>query len=117
MSDLLWSDPQFLAGRSRSKRGVGFSFGPDITQNFLCKNNLKLLVRSHEVKDEGYAIEHDGKCITIFSAPNYCDSMGNKGAFIKFNSDLVPHFTQFDAVPHPNVPPMRYAGIISQFGL
>ena len=107
MSDLLWSDPQHLAGRSRSKRGVGFSFGPDITQNFLDKNNLNLLVRSHEVKDEGYVIEHDGNCITIFSAPNYCDSMGNKGAFIRFETDLIPRFTQFEAVPHPNVPPMR----------
>lgn len=71
MSDLLWSDPQHTVGRARSKRGVGFSFGPDISQNFLTTNNLSLIVRSHEVKDEGYVVEHDGKCITIFSAPNY----------------------------------------------
>lgn len=37
------------------------------------------------MKDEGYAVEHDGKCITVFSAPNYCDQMGNKGALIRFN--------------------------------
>jgi serine/threonine-protein phosphatase 5 len=72
MSDLLWADPQPMLGRSPSKRGVGFSFGPDITANFLQHNDLDLVVRSHEVKDEGYVIEHDGKCITIFSAPNYC---------------------------------------------
>lgn len=34
-----------------------------------------LVVRSHEVKDEGYEIEHNGKLITVFSAPNYCDQV------------------------------------------
>ena len=77
MSDLLWSDPQPFPGKSPSKRGVGFSFGPDITKAFLERNNLNLLVRSHEVKEEGYLVEHEGKTITVFSAPNYCDSMGN----------------------------------------
>jgi len=109
MSDLLWSDPQPFPGKAPSKRGVGYSFGPDITKAFLEKNDLNLLVRSHEVKDEGYLVEHEGKCITIFSAPNYCDSMGNKGAFIHFDSTLVPKFTQFEAVPHPDVKPMAYA--------
>jgi len=71
MSDLLWADPQPMPGRSPSKRGVGWAFGPDYTAAFLERNGLKLLVRSHEVKDEGYVEEHNGKCITIFSAPNY----------------------------------------------
>lgn len=109
MSDLLWSDPQPFPGRSPSKRGVGFSFGPDITESFLEYNNLKLLVRSHEVKDEGYLVEHGGKTITIFSAPNYCDSMGNKGAFIHFEASCEPKFTQYESVPHPDIKPMAYA--------
>ena len=53
MSDLLWSDPQPFPGKSPSKRGVGFSFGPDITARFLEHNNLSLLVRSHEGKKYG----------------------------------------------------------------
>ncbi len=109
MSDLLWSDPQPFPGRSVSKRGVGYSFGPDITEAFLKRNNLTLLVRSHEVKEEGYLVEHGGKTITVFSAPNYCDTMGNKGAFIHFDASLVPKFTQYEAVPHPQVRPMAYA--------
>lgn len=63
-----------------------------------CVLDTDLLVRSHEVKDEGYLVEHDGKCITVFSAPNYCDQMGNKGAFIRFEKDMQPRFTQFVAV-------------------
>lgn len=109
MSDLLWSDPQPFPGKAPSKRGVGYSFGPDITAAFLKDNNLDLLVRSHEVKEEGYLIEHDGKTITVFSAPNYCDTMGNKGAFIHFDDSFEPKFTQYQAVPHPNVKPMAYA--------
>ncbi len=71
MCELLWSDPQILPGRSPSKRGVGCQFGPDVTQRFLTKNNLEYIIRSHEVKAQGYEITHDGKCITVFSAPNY----------------------------------------------
>lgn len=63
-----------------------------------------------QVKDDGYEIAHDGNCITVFSAPNYCDQMGNKGAFITFTGgDMSPQFTQFSAVPHPDVKPMAYA--------
>ncbi|CBI31780.3 unnamed protein product, partial [Vitis vinifera] len=110
MCELLWSDPQPYPGRGPSKRGVGLSFGVDVTKRFLQENNLDLVVRSHEVKDEGYEIEHDGKLITVFSAPNYCDQMGNKGAFIRFEApDLKPNIVTFSAVPHPDVKPMAYA--------
>lgn len=71
MCELLWSDPQPQNGRESSKRGVGVQFGPDVTHNFLKMNNLDYIIRSHEVKSAGYEIAHDGKCITIFSAPNY----------------------------------------------
>lgn len=110
MCEILWSDPQPQPGRGPSKRGVGLSFGEDVTKRFLQENNLDLLVRSHEVKDEGYEIEHDGKLITVFSAPNYCDQMGNKGAFIRFKApDMKPDIVTFSSVPHPNVMPMAYA--------
>jgi len=43
--------------------------------------------------------------------------MGNKGAFITLKgSDLIPNFTSYDAVPHPNIKPMAYANsILSMF--
>merc|ERR1712066_1007489 len=88
MCELLWSDPQPMPGRSPSKRGVGCQFGPD-------------------VKNMGYEVAHNGKCITVFSAPNYCDTMGNQGAFInlygKADKGLTePKFTSYQSVPHPN---------------
>eukprot|EP00287_Rhodomonas_sp_CCMP768_P005404 CAMPEP_0196724084 /NCGR_PEP_ID=MMETSP1091-20130531/6096_1 /TAXON_ID=302021 /ORGANISM="Rhodomonas sp., Strain CCMP768" /LENGTH=498 /DNA_ID=CAMNT_0042066179 /DNA_START=60 /DNA_END=1556 /DNA_ORIENTATION=- len=109
MTELLWSDPGPNKGREPSKRGVGVAFGADVTNRFLQANGLELLIRSHECKDEGYEVEHGGKTITVFSAPNYCDQMGNKGAFIRLEADLKPKFTAFTHVPHPNVRPMQYA--------
>uniref|UniRef100_A0A3Q2FR14 Serine/threonine-protein phosphatase n=1 Tax=Cyprinodon variegatus TaxID=28743 RepID=A0A3Q2FR14_CYPVA len=119
MCDLLWSDPQPRQnGRSISKRGVSCQFGPDVTQRFLEQNKLDYIVRSHEVKSEGYEVTHSEKVITVFSAPNYCDQMGNKGAYIHLRgSDLKPEFHQFTAVPHPNVKPMAYANTLMQLGM
>ena len=64
MMEMLWTDPQEEPGRGPSKRGVGMQFGPDITKKFCEKNNLKAIIRSHEVRMEGYEQQHDGRCIT-----------------------------------------------------
>lgn len=110
MCEALWSDPHDGDGYAPSKRGTGVQFGADITKRFLEQNGLKLLVRSHEVKEEGYEVQHDGYCITLFSAPNYVDTMGNKGAYIRFEApSFEPQISTFTAVPHPNVRPMQYA--------
>ena len=116
MCDALWSDPCEMDGKHPSKRGVGIMFGPDVSQKFMEENSLKYLVRSHEAKQNGYEIQKGGKVITIFSAPNYCDQMGNKGAYIKFKgSEMEPKFTTFDAVKHPDIKPMAYASSFNQF--
>lgn len=93
-AEMLWSDPQESPGWGPSKRGIGVAFGPDVTHRFLDANGLDLIVRSHEMKDEGYEVGADGRLITIFSAPNYCDQMGNKGAYITFDYRMQPAFTQ-----------------------
>lgn len=113
MCELLWSDPMEVNGRTHSKRGIGCQFGPDVTERFCKDNNLDYIIRSHEVKDEGYEVAHDGRCITVFSAPNYCDTMHNRGAFITLTGSrkpgaMKPKFTSFKEVPHPDVRPMAY---------
>ena len=47
------------------KRGVAIQFGPDITKSFLERNGLEVVIRSHEVKDEGYSIEQEGNVSTL----------------------------------------------------
>ncbi|MCJ1351288.1 MAG: hypothetical protein MMC33_001272 [Icmadophila ericetorum] len=109
MMEMLWTDPQPTPGRGPSKRGVGLQFGPDITKRFCEANGLEAVIRSHEVRMEGYEVEHDGRCITVFSAPKYCDSTENKGAYINIGSEYKLEFHKFDAVPHPDIKPMAYA--------
>ncbi|CAK7217909.1 Palmitoyl-protein thioesterase 1 [Sporothrix bragantina] len=109
MMEMLWTDPQTEPGRGPSKRGVGMQFGPDVTARFCEKNGLEAIIRSHEVRMDGYEEEHNGKCITVFSAPKYCDMTENRGAYINIGSDYKLNFNQFDAVPHPNIRPMAYA--------
>lgn len=104
MCELLWSDPMVSPGRTPSHRGVGVHFGPDVTQAFCERNNLDYIIRSHEAMENGYRKMHDDKCITVFSAPNYCDTMHNKGAFITMRGPLLrPEITTFSEVPHPKV--------------
>ena len=123
MMEMLWTDPQPTPGRGPSKRGVGLQFGPDVTKKFCEANNLDAVIRSHEVRMEGYEVEHDGRCITgklprmngpehllitlkVFSAPKYCDSTENKGAYINIGPDYKLEYQKFDAVPHPDIKPM-----------
>lgn len=42
----------------------------------------------------------------VFSAPKYCDSTENKGAYINIGPELKLDFHKFDAVPHPDIKPM-----------
>ncbi|KZT08357.1 protein phosphatase 5, partial [Laetiporus sulphureus 93-53] len=106
---LLWTDPQEAPGRGPSKRGVGIAFGPDVTWRWCQSNGITGIIRSHEVRQDGYTIEHNGLCTTVFSAPNYVDQGGNKGAFIRIDAAGSQEYTQFDATPHPPMKPMAYA--------
>jgi serine/threonine-protein phosphatase 5 len=71
INDLIWSDPVNTNGTTSSHRGLGFLFGPDITHEFIDKNNISVIIRSHQFKELGFSEQHDGLCITIFSCPNY----------------------------------------------
>lgn len=82
MEALLWSDPRPIVGVQDSHRGAGVEFGSDVTHDFLERNKLRLLIRSHEMMEEGYQCMHADKLITVFSASYYCGKNENFGAVI-----------------------------------
>lgn len=118
MSQLLWSDPQPTPGYAVSHRGEGVLFGPDVTKAFLEKNCLTHLVRSHVWESEGYKVEHEGRCITIFSAPNY---MGNSeadscGALILLKKEDVCDLVSGSPLKYVTYPASSFQGIPKDHG-
>ncbi|KAM0983716.1 hypothetical protein ACFX2C_011226 [Malus domestica] len=132
--DVLWSDPSMDPGLSlNTERGIGLLWGPDCTEDFLKKSQLKLIIRTHEGPDardkrqrpglegmdNGFTIDHiveSGKLITLFSAPDYPQFQGtgdrcrNKGAYIVLEPPNFdnPVFHSFEAVtPRPQANPFN----------
>lgn len=88
-SDIMWSDPQEESGFSRSQRGTGHYFGPDVTNTFLELNDLLSIVRSHQLVLEGYKFHFpDRNVVTVWGAPNYLGRCNNPGSFLRINQSL-----------------------------
>jgi len=117
MCDLLWSDPikSFSATsddnadaffKENSARGCAFYFTYQATCRFLERNGLLCLIRAHEVQDAGFRIYDPHystgfpSMICVFSAPNYLDVYGNKGAILKMENGAL-NVKQFVHSTHP----------------
>lgn len=50
LCDLLWSDPdKDIQGWGENDRGVSFTFGHDVVDQFLKRHDLDLICRAHQV--------------------------------------------------------------------
>jgi serine/threonine-protein phosphatase PP1 catalytic subunit len=93
LCDLLWSDPDAgITGWADNDRGVSFTFGADVVGEFLRKNDLDLVVRAHQVVEDGYEFFANRQMVTVFSAPHYCGEFDNAGAMMSVREDLMCSF-------------------------
>ncbi|PIK47434.1 putative serine/threonine-protein phosphatase PP1 [Apostichopus japonicus] len=92
--DLLWSDPdEDITGWGENDRGVSYTFGGDVIRHFLKQNDLSLIVRAHQVVEDGYQFFQKRKLVTLFSAPNYCGEFDNAGGIMIVTEDLTCSFS------------------------
>ena len=101
LCDLLWSDPadEGKVGFGPSPRGAGFSWGEDVSEKFNYRNKLKMICRAHQLIMDGYNYSHKKKCVTIFSAPNYCYRCGNSASVLEISDDLSYGYQRYDPSP------------------
>jgi serine/threonine-protein phosphatase PP1 catalytic subunit len=112
LCDLLWSDPdRDIQGWGENDRGVSFTFGPDVVQSFLKRQDLDLICRAHQVGfscrlevcwiffnffcqvvEDGYEFFAKRQLVTLFSAPNYCGEFDNAGAMMSVDDTLMCSF-------------------------
>jgi len=103
MTSLLWNDPFDGFGMRPSKRGgSALEFGLDVTLGFLKRHDFHLLIRSHEYASQGFFYSHDRRCLTVFSAPNYCGGNG-VGVVMRIKDDLSYRILPIrtDGIMHP----------------
>lgn len=93
LCDLLWSDPEKdIIGWGENDRGVSYTFGPDVVAKFLRKHDLDLIVRAHQVVEDGYEFFAKRMLVTLFSAPNYCGEFDNAGSMMSVDDSLMCSF-------------------------
>ncbi|CAH0479063.1 unnamed protein product [Peronospora belbahrii] len=134
LCDLLWSDPQSrgvdaevdaqVSWKPNQARGCSYYFNAAATFEFLGNNKVLSLIRAHEYDDEGFTFHFSSEefqkldnrqdksmppLITVFSAPNYCDTYGNTAAYLLFrNEPFSWEIQQVKTVGHP-APPIESA--------
>uniref|UniRef100_A0A915DLK1 Serine/threonine specific protein phosphatases domain-containing protein n=1 Tax=Ditylenchus dipsaci TaxID=166011 RepID=A0A915DLK1_9BILA len=74
--DLLWSDPDPWTK----------------VQEFCQKLDIDLIVRAHQVVQDGYEFFANRKLVTLFSAPHYCGQFDNAAATMFVDENLLCSF-------------------------
>jgi len=94
LCDLLWSDPdKDVSGWCENDRGVSYIYGSDVVSSFNSRFGLDLIVRGHQVVEDGYEFFAGRGLVTLFSAPNYVGEFDNAAGIMHISDDLQCSFT------------------------
>ncbi|HUT81511.1 MAG TPA: metallophosphoesterase family protein [Candidatus Bathyarchaeia archaeon] len=87
---LLWNDPsEGTTHFDSSMRGEGiYYFGNQLLDEFLSINNLKMIIRAHEVFTEGFSYQFNKKLLSLFTSEEYYTSVQAKVALIDNNGEI-----------------------------
>ena len=93
LCDLLWADPdKDIQGWGENDRGVSFTFGSEVVSKFLYKHDMDLIVRGHQLVEDGYEFFANRQLVTLFSAPNYRGEIDNAAAIMSLDETLKCSF-------------------------
>jgi hypothetical protein len=99
--DLLWSDPATpTTNNDKGKwlpndRGISYTFDEILLNQFLKRFNLDLVVRGHQVVEDGYEFFGNRRLVTVFSAPNYSGEFNNTAGVMNIDETLMCSFHIF----------------------
>ena len=95
ITDLIWSDPkENINNFVPSAKGAGQFYGEKAVNDFIQENkNIEMIIRSHELVDNGYKYQFNNKLLTVFSAPDYAGRVDfNIGSVLKIDENYKFNF-------------------------
>ncbi|CAP20912.2 Protein CBG24260 [Caenorhabditis briggsae] len=91
-NDLMWSDPGNVKGWEPNARGASVMFGEDVVHEYCKMLDIDLIVRGHQVVQDGFELFGNKKLVTVFSAPHYMGTFTNSAAMCKVSAGLEISF-------------------------
>jgi len=92
LTDLLWSDPTDCQGWGPSDRGLSYTFGQDVFEEFCETNHIELMVRGMQLSQHGYEYFFQQRLVNVFTCANYMGEWDNRAAVMLLDEDLQHKF-------------------------
>lgn len=101
--EIMWSDPVSMDLMTpenikdlkehngfiyNTRRGTAYFFSCEALMAFLDKNGLSHVIRAHEVQENGFQVQQQGRLMTVFSSSHYCGGSNEAACVLADNYKL-----------------------------